>query len=112
MQVISLSLVAKGCALLQATQAARGSHSASSLLPRLLKRSWLLPKPDTRILRVAGVDIVADDLLHPHVGGNKLRKLDALLPDLEEAGCTDVVRALLHITKYLEVSSPLMLCRH
>ena len=80
-------------ALLQTTQAVCGTHSATPLLPQLLKRIWLLQKPDTRIQQVAGTDVIADDLLHPHIGGNKLRKLDALLPDLEGAGCTDVVRA-------------------
>lgn len=82
-------------AFVQATQAARGTHSATVLLPQLLKCSWLLLKPDTCIQRVKDVDVIADDLLHPHIGGNKLRKLDALLPNLKEAGCTDVVRVLL-----------------
>ena len=35
--------------------------------------------------------IIQDDLLHPVLGGNKLRKLDGLLPELQAIGCTDVV---------------------
>ncbi|KAG6555520.1 hypothetical protein Mapa_002755 [Marchantia paleacea] len=35
--------------------------------------------------------IIRDDLLHPLLGGNKLRKLDALIPELERMGATDVV---------------------
>eukprot|EP00249_Psilotum_nudum_P002752 c15883_g1_i1 orf=324-1511(+) len=35
--------------------------------------------------------VVRDDLLHPIMGGNKLRKLDALLPVLQSASVTDVV---------------------
>ena len=102
--------MAKGRALLQATQATRGIHSATPLLPQLLERSWLLPKPDTHIQRVLGVDVIADDLLHPHIGGNKLRKFDALLPDLQEAGCTDVVGVLLSSVQPLLIYCRLMLC--
>ena len=39
-----------------------------------------------------GFRLIRDDLLHPVAGGNKLRKLDALLPALLAAGTTDVVR--------------------
>ena len=35
--------------------------------------------------------LLQDDLLHPILGGNKLRKLDALMPHLAAAGVTDVV---------------------
>ncbi|XP_059278083.1 D-cysteine desulfhydrase 2, mitochondrial isoform X2 [Lycium ferocissimum] len=35
--------------------------------------------------------VVRDDLLHPLVNGNKARKLDALLPLLEDSSVTDVV---------------------
>ncbi|KZV17796.1 hypothetical protein F511_01605 [Dorcoceras hygrometricum] len=35
--------------------------------------------------------VVRDDLLHPLVNGNKARKLDAILPVLEDTGATDVV---------------------
>jgi 1-aminocyclopropane-1-carboxylate deaminase/D-cysteine desulfhydrase-like pyridoxal-dependent ACC family enzyme len=35
--------------------------------------------------------LVRDDLLHPLVGGNKLRKLDAVVPELTAAGVTDVL---------------------
>jgi len=35
--------------------------------------------------------IVRDDLLHPLVNGNKPRKLDALLPIIEDCSGTDVV---------------------
>ena len=39
-----------------------------------------------------GFTVVRDDLLHPIAGGNKLRKLDALLPALLASGTTDIVR--------------------
>ena len=39
----------------------------------------------------ASFQIVRDDLLHPFAGGNKLRKLDALLPQLKSQGVSDVV---------------------
>ncbi|KAL2641418.1 hypothetical protein R1flu_009005 [Riccia fluitans] len=35
--------------------------------------------------------VIRDDLLHPLLGGNKLRKLDALIPELQTMGATDVV---------------------
>ncbi|KAL2903504.1 D-cysteine desulfhydrase 2 mitochondrial [Bienertia sinuspersici] len=35
--------------------------------------------------------IIRDDLLHPFVNGNKARKLDALLPIIEDCSGTDVV---------------------
>lgn len=68
-------------------------RSAHPVLPQLLSRKWLLPKPDTEIRTACGFDIIHDDLLHPVSGGNKLRKLDALLPELQASGCTDVVRS-------------------
>jgi len=40
------------------------------------------------------LQIIHDDLLHPVLGGNKLRKLDALLPALVQDGVTDVVCAM------------------
>ena len=36
--------------------------------------------------------MVRDDLLHPLVNGNKARKLDGLLPLVEDHSVTDVVR--------------------
>lgn len=39
----------------------------------------------------ATVTVIHDDLLHPVLGGNKLRKLDAVLPTLQASGVTDVV---------------------
>lgn len=38
-----------------------------------------------------GFQLLQDDLLHPILGGNKLRKLDALLPFLKAEAVTDVV---------------------
>lgn len=38
--------------------------------------------------------VVQDDLLHPVLGGNKLRKLDGLLPEVKGTGCTDLVGLL------------------
>lgn len=39
----------------------------------------------------ATLSVIHDDLLHPVLGGNKLRKLDALLPALKTSGVTNVV---------------------
>jgi hypothetical protein len=36
--------------------------------------------------------LLQDDLLHPILGGNKMRKLDALLPAIQAEGYTDLVR--------------------
>ena len=36
--------------------------------------------------------VIQDDLLHPVLGGNKLRKLDALLPEIKTLQCTDLAR--------------------
>lgn len=35
--------------------------------------------------------LLRDDLLHPILGGNKIRKLDALIPKLLKEGVTDIV---------------------
>ena len=35
--------------------------------------------------------LIQDDLLHPYCGGNKLRKLDAIMPQLKHEGVSDVV---------------------
>ncbi|KAK3240248.1 hypothetical protein CYMTET_49899 [Cymbomonas tetramitiformis] len=61
----------------------------------------MLEQPDTQVQEVwikpsggnerARLLVVRDDLLHPLMGGNKLRKLDALIPELQQEGCTDVV---------------------
>lgn len=48
---------------------------------------------ETRNLRQPLFYVVRDDLLHPLVNGNKARKLDALLPLLEDNSVTDVVRS-------------------
>ena len=42
--------------------------------------------------------MVQDDLLHPVLGGNKCRKLDALMPSLVQEGVTHVVRWLLSLS--------------
>ena len=53
---------------------------------------WLLPDADARVEALpGGGHIVRDDLLHPWAGGNKLRKLDGLLPARLAAGCTDLI---------------------
>ena len=39
--------------------------------------------------------VVQDDLLHPVLGGNKCRKLDALMPSMVQEGVTHVVRWVL-----------------
>ena len=41
-------------------------------------------------LTAASFSVVRDDLAHPFLGGNKMRKLDGLWPELSQ-GCTDVV---------------------
>lgn len=40
--------------------------------------------------------VVRDDLLHPVLNGNKARKLDAIMPLLQESSVTDVVRLPIH----------------
>ncbi|CAL8470386.1 g9928 [Coccomyxa elongata] len=58
----------------------------------------MLDHPDTKIRTVTcsgggnqELRIIQDDLLHPILGGNKLRKLDALMPALSASGFTDLV---------------------
>ena len=41
--------------------------------------------------------MLQDDLLHPIMGGNKMRKLDALLPALHAEGYTDVVTIIVFV---------------
>lgn len=94
--------------------------AASGALSALLSREWLLEKPDSQVVhtRVSSqcstvphlpltlccglqlrqvtfstnkLTVVQDDLLHPVLGGNKLRKLDGLLPEVKGTGCTDLV---------------------
>ena len=36
--------------------------------------------------------VIQDNLIHPVYGGNKARKLDGVVPNLIDAGVTDVVR--------------------
>ncbi|KAG9445524.1 hypothetical protein H6P81_011652 [Aristolochia fimbriata] len=89
-----------------------------NLLEGLLNRRWLLPSPESKIDEVVLVEkktpdkaalplvfsfsrnkegqrqllyVVRDDLLHPLINGNKARKLDALLPLVEDHAVTDVV---------------------
>lgn len=65
--------------------------------PALIENTtFLLPHHAVRVDEVQWsaserVRLVRDDLLHPVAGGNKARKLDALLPALQAAGVTDVV---------------------
>ena len=47
------------------------------------------------------VHVVRDDLIHPLYGGNKARKLDALLPSLAQQGVTHVVSNVFAETKQL-----------
>lgn len=51
------------------------------------------PSPQIRKIALSGGQllVVQDDLLHPVLGGNKLRKLDALIPEVKASGCTDLV---------------------
>lgn len=91
------------------------------LVSKLLDRRWSLSCPDAKIHQIMILNhkenvsfqnvtrpclgegviakrqldtsfyVVRDDLLHPLVNGNKARKLDALLPLLEDNAITDVV---------------------
>ncbi|CAM8947615.1 unnamed protein product [Rhodiola kirilowii] len=45
--------------------------------------------------------VVRDDLIHPLINGNKARKLDALLPLLEQHGITDVLCNALFVMQLL-----------
>lgn len=96
--------------------------SNEEFVDKLLSRRWTLPSPETKIHQVIQRDrshgytfslntnpsfsggtmdmdkearyfyILRDDLLHPLINGNKARKLDGLLPLLEDYSVTDVVR--------------------
>lgn len=62
----------------------------------LQDRAWLLDAPDSRLTTVkSGKDssfiVIRDDLLHPFVSGNKMRKLDGLWPELVKRGVKDVI---------------------
>lgn len=65
------------------------------MLDEVLDRPWLLGSHSVRIDRKicdgVAIRVVRDDLLHPWAGGNKIRKLDAWLPEMERQGVTDVV---------------------
>lgn len=53
---------------------------------------WLLETPRVRLDTLPnGARVVRDDLLHPWAGGNKLRKLDGLLPARLAEGITDLI---------------------
>lgn len=65
----------------------------------LKDKSWFnMPNPllGDEIADKSGPDssfyVIRDDLLHPLINGNKARKLDAVLPLLEDHSVTDVVR--------------------
>ncbi|GJP43439.1 hypothetical protein CLOM_g2899 [Closterium sp. NIES-68] len=53
--------------------------------------TWVDPSPDLPAGSIRTVDVIRDDLIHPLAGGNKLRKLDGLLPPVIQSGATDVV---------------------
>lgn len=104
-----------------ATASLRLLETYEPVLNQMLSRDWLLSSPDSSLFRIVlpirsnGSDvfsaiketrkegifssngdegvfwILRDDLLHPLMGGNKLRKLDALLPLLEANNVTDVL---------------------
>ncbi|GAX76314.1 hypothetical protein CEUSTIGMA_g3760.t1 [Chlamydomonas eustigma] len=62
----------------------------------LQHRVWLLRDPFTRIKLIDTVQrnsflLIQDDTIHNLYGGNKARKLDALIPDLLSRDVTDVV---------------------
>ncbi|KAK9845694.1 hypothetical protein WJX84_007525, partial [Apatococcus fuscideae] len=85
------------------TSLSAGSAAKPPVVPaarELLQRNWLFPTPAVKIQQLkistsrqqqTEIHVVRDDLLHPLVGGNKIRKLDGMLPALKEAGVTHVV---------------------
>ncbi|KAG6654889.1 hypothetical protein CIPAW_05G176800 [Carya illinoinensis] len=72
----------------------KAKPNGEEFVSKLLDRRWALPNPDTKIHQDdqnPSFYIVRDDLLHPLVNGNKARKLDGLLPLIEDHSVSDVV---------------------
>ncbi|MCA9563239.1 MAG: pyridoxal-phosphate dependent enzyme [Myxococcales bacterium] len=63
------------------------------LFQRGFSLEWILPNAAIRIEEPPslGVRVLRDDLLHPFASGNKVRKLDGLLPRFRSGGVSDVV---------------------
>ena len=98
-------------------------------MEKILNRRWTLPSPETKIHQVIhrhglhghsfllnthpdfgdGMKemkkqgnyfyVVRDDLLHPLINGNKARKLDGLIPLIEDYSVTDVVKLFINSLK-------------
>ncbi|KAG6654888.1 hypothetical protein CIPAW_05G176800 [Carya illinoinensis] len=69
----------------------KAKPNGEEFVSKLLDRRWALPNPDTKIHQDdqnPSFYIVRDDLLHPLVNGNKARKLDGLLPLIEDHSVT------------------------
>lgn len=72
------------------------TDAVSGVRSMLNQRRWLLSSPQsslTPVLTESGQQftVIRDDLLRPLVEGNKSRKLDGLMPELRDAGVTDIV---------------------
>ncbi|KAK9816307.1 hypothetical protein WJX74_006529 [Apatococcus lobatus] len=76
------------------------TESAQSTEKHFLERGWLFSTPAVKVEQLQAsisgqpeseILVIRDDLLHPLIGGNKVRKLDGMLPSLKEAGVTHVV---------------------
>ena len=86
-----------------ATIMCKCSISYKDNISKLLDRGpWLLHRPDSLIQKIpletvagrsssSSLYLVRDDLIHPVYGGNKARKLDAILPRLVLDKVTDIV---------------------
>ena len=68
-------------------------HHSKTSLPSS-EQTLLMPQCKRIAVEGGCFTLLQDDLLHPVMGGNKMRKLDALVPVLHAEGYTDVVGLL------------------
>jgi D-cysteine desulfhydrase len=85
----------RGAAACRCAHGAAAPDTVAAVDELLQRTPWLLRHASSAVttLPVDGgvLRVVRDDLLHPHIAGNKARKLDGLLPALLAQGVTDVV---------------------
>ena len=81
--------------MLSAKKAKRGAGPTSDVFLSINTSPSLGPKMMEKENQERSFYVVRDDLLHPLVNGNKSRKLDALLPLVEDHSVTDVVSFIL-----------------